>query len=356
MASNYQYFLNAGFVDDFEEDFDKAVNEVAANGGIYNCMECKKTYKTLGGLQRHNKSKHREEKRLLLDTVVLTDLLRKAAEIVSKDECWSKDTRGSVKDFCCIVDGKLFEEISKLCETFIESNDPEKIFEQFFCNITAKAIQFLNDLPLASATTIMMQLGETVFSYLKSGESGCDSDKFPPSITKTEIDALQYLGGYVVHKLLKKTKNSPKYKSEENQAIILVLESMVDNTREQKLIDSLSRGGLTSISEDCEHIFYKTEELFRKETAVDNLRNIDIVKITSNLMSQSDIISLINSITDISGSNIDSEIRNNLFEKMIQLYLRVRSFSLARDITLNKKKSCAATKGLRKEMKKSEQK
>ena len=80
----------------------------------------------------------------------------------------------------------------------------------------------------ASATTIMMQLGETVFSYLKSGESGCSSsDKIPPSVTKSEIDALQYLGGYVVHKLLQKTKNSPKNNSEENQAIVLVLESMV---------------------------------------------------------------------------------------------------------------------------------
>ena len=50
-----QYFLNAGFVDafeqeDFDEVFDKAVNEVAASGDIYNCIECKKTYKTLGGV------------------------------------------------------------------------------------------------------------------------------------------------------------------------------------------------------------------------------------------------------------------------------------------------------------------
>ena len=146
---------------------------------------------------------------------------------------------------------------------------------------------------------------------------------------------------------MKKTKNSPKYNIEENQAIILVMESMVDDTREQKLID------LTSISKDCEHLFFKTTELFRKETAVANLRDIDIMKITANLMSQSDI-SLINSITDISGCNIDLEIRNNFFEKMIQMYFRVRS--LGRDITLNKKKSCAATKGLCKEMKKAEQK
>ena len=129
-----------------------------------------------------------------------------------------------------------------MCEAFIENNDPERFFEQFFCNITAKAIQFINDLTHASATTIMTQLGETVLSYLKIGVSGCSSsNKIPPSVTKSEIDALQYLGGYVFHKLLKKTKNSRKYNSEENQAIILVLESMVDNTREQKLIGSLSR-------------------------------------------------------------------------------------------------------------------
>ena len=112
----------------------------------------------------------------------------------------SQDTRGSVPDFCCIVDGKLFEEISKLCETFIENNDPEKFFEQFFCNITAKTIQFLNDLTHASATTIMMQLGETVFSYLNIGVSGCStSDKIPPSVTKSEKDTLQYLGGNTRH-------------------------------------------------------------------------------------------------------------------------------------------------------------
>ena len=107
--------------EDFDDDFDKAFNEVTASGGVYNCIDCKKSYKTLGGLQRHNKARHTENnsegKQLLLYTAVLTDLLRKAAGIVSKDECWSQDTRGSIQDSCCIVDGKLFEEISKLCET-----------------------------------------------------------------------------------------------------------------------------------------------------------------------------------------------------------------------------------------------
>ena len=64
--------------------------------------------------------------------------------------------QGTLTIFCCIVDGKLFEEVMVICETFSESNNPEKFFEQFYCNFTAKA------------TTIMMQLGETVFSYLRA--------------------------------------------------------------------------------------------------------------------------------------------------------------------------------------------
>ena len=153
---------------------DKVVNEVAASGGIYNCIECKKTYKTLGGLPCRNKAKHTENniegKRLLLDTVVLTDLLRKAAEIVSKDECWSQDTRGSVQDFVALLMGSSLKKSQSCVKHLLRTMTPKSFPNNFFCNITAKAIQFLNDLTHASATTIMMHLGKNVFSYLKIGE------------------------------------------------------------------------------------------------------------------------------------------------------------------------------------------
>ena len=360
MASNYSYFLSAGFLDEldeeeFDDDFNLAVEEVAASTGVFSCpnANCKKTYKTKGGLQRHINKKHteREVKKLVLDNVVLIDLLRKAVEVVSKDECWSLTTRSCITNFSYIVDGKLVDKVYNICETFLDSDDPEKFFELFFCEITAKANEFFPDLPLAPATTVMMQLGETVFSYLKFGNTSSSENVAAP-ISKCEIDALQYLSGYVVHKFLKKTKNNLKYNSQENQAVIVILESMVDKTRELTLVDSQTRGGLTSISEDCEQLFYRTEEAFRKETSVPNLRSIDIAKITVDLISQADIISIINSISDISGSNIDPEVKKNLFEKMIQLYLRVRSFSFTRDITSQKRKASTATKGLRKEMKK----
>ena len=321
----------------------------------------KKTYKTSSGLQRHVKSKHRLDSsgddsmiKFNLEKVVIEDLLRKAAENVTKDECWKNETRNHLVNFCYSVDGKLLLEINKISSNFGETNDPEKFFQEFYSNITAKATHFFKDLPLASANILMIQLGEMVFGYMKNSNTSSNA-KIPSPITESEIDALQYLSGYVVHKFLKKAKNNPTYNSVENQAIILVLDAMVDKTRDQRLVDSLDRGGLTPISEDCEQIFYKAEELFRQEISVFNLRNNNIPEITSNLMCQSDMVSLINSIVNISGSDIDSELKDNLFEKMIQLYLRVRSFSLAKDITCSKKKS-SSSKGLRKEIKRSLQK
>ena len=293
------------------------------------------------------------------EKVVIEDLLKKAAENVTKDECWKNETRSYLVNFCYSVDDELLHEINQISFNFGETNDPEKFFQEFYSNITAKATHFFKDLPLASANILMIQLGEMVFGYIKNSNASAINinAKIPSPITEIEIDALQYLSGYVVHKCLKKVKNNPTYNSVENQAIILVLDGMVDKTRDQRLVDSLNRGGLTPISEDCEQIFYKAEELFRQETSVFNLRNINIPEITSNLMCQSDMVSLINSIVNISGSDIDSELKDNLFEKMIQLYLRVRSFSLAKDLTSGKKKSCSnKAKGLRKEIKRSLQK
>lgn len=364
MASNYKYFLSSGFLDDlededFEDDFDVAVDEVnipvGVGAGLHNCLDCNKTYKTLRGLERHSKTKHGPPRVLKFDGVILSELFQKACKKVYEDECWSVALRSSVMDSCSIADWEFFVgEVTKICEEFNEHNDPEQFFELFFARITTKANIFIKTLPLGAATSTMLLLGETVFAYLKS--IYCDADVVHSSspITKDERDALQYLAGYVVHKFLKKFKYK-KSKSEENQSIILALEGMVDDSRSQKLVESLSRGGLTSVSEECEQIFYKTEELFRAKTSVVNLHNIDIEEIASNLMTQPDIISLTNSIVINSGSDIDTEIKNNLFEKMIKLYLRVRSFSLARDITAKKKKASATSKSLRKEMKKAQQ-
>ena len=356
--SYYKNFLNLGFLDgldesDFEDDFDLAVDHVGSKSDVLlKCPECKNNYKTASGLQRHVRSKHINSAPDIdmFDRCTLESLLQKSVDKFVNDGCWPNDIRAVVSNFKCLVMDELLTKVNCIVSKYSTSRDPEKFFEEFYGNITVDAAKYL-DMPLSAANIVMIQFGELVFGQLKKF-GATDDIKTSPPIMESEVDALQYIAGYVVHIFLKKARNNPTYDSSQNQAIILVLEAMVDSMREQRLVDSLNRGGLTPISRDCELIFYRTEELFRIKTAIPNLRKIDIPTITANLMCQPGIISTINCIVDKSGTNIETELKNNIFEKMIQLYLRVRSFALARDLTSCKKKSINP-KGLRKELKRS---
>ena len=57
---------------------------------------------------------------------------------------------------------------------------------------------------------------------------------------------------------------------------------------------------------------------------------------SSKLMDNLDIVSLFSVVSD--GIDTQNEIKENILEKMLELYLRVRSFSFAKDITSKQKK------------------
>ena len=145
---------------------------------------------------------------------------------------------------------------------------------------------------------------------------------------------------------------SPNYKN--YQPVISLLESMLSEDTGQKLIAVQNRGGLSAVNTSIQHLFLKVEEKFRQQTTFDNIRKIDIARITSDLISNQDVISYFNTHYDTSGIRLEKEIKKNLLENMIKLFCRVRSFSLAKDITEKHRQILKAkkSKGLRKSIKK----
>ena len=93
-------------------------------------------------------------------------------------------------------------------------------------------------------------------------------------MTKNELDGFQYLCGYVVKNLIKKLKNHKNYKTEQYQIMIAILECICTDDYDQKLINCLSRGGLTAVHNGCLPTFLMAEELFRKYT-MENPHKID---------------------------------------------------------------------------------
>ena len=143
--------------------------------------------------------------------------------------------------------------------------------------------------------------------------------------------------------LLKKTKQRANYHSSENQAIITILRNTI-------VEDSSDRGDLTAVTEDCQKIFYRAEEQFRIQTSVDFIS----IKIMADCLLESiDVVSFFNAAVNMAGVNLPEEINRKLLENMLVLYLRDRSFSLAKDITSKKKSSNASRKALRQDIKKS---
>ena len=179
----------------------------------------------------------------------------------------------------------------------------------------------------------------------------------PEAISHKELDGLQYLSAYIVHKFLKRARNNPKYKSDVNQAIIGVLGHFIkEEHTSQRLIATQSRGGLTAVKSEVQKIFEHAEGVFKVHTSSSTVFRIDAKSMINNLLMNTEVVSLFNNLIEDSGVAIDSEVKDNLLENMLSLYLRVRSFSYAKDITnkhkfeLKKKKSKALQKDIKKAM------
>ena len=181
----------------------------------------------------------------------------------------------------------------------------------------------------------------------------------PKPITEREMFGMQYLGGYVIQNIFKKVCNlkckTDLKKKEQIKSLVLACKCEDEiNIQDQKLIQILNRGGLWAIKKELQYIFIHTETLFRK-TATVKIVNINIYMIINNLFQNVDVMERINYLSDECPMKLDdSSIKVETFHMIIELYLKVRCHSYAKDIMTEiriKNKNDKREKGLRKLLK-----
>ena len=133
---------------------------------------------------------------------------------------------------------------------------------------------------------------------------------------------------------------------------------MEDGSEKQKLVSSLSRGALVSITEPAQKVFSRTEHYFRQSTFKSaSLQRVDIIEIAQKSASDSDVLHVSSYQTMVSEAELvpTKNVCKDVLHSIVNLYIRVRSFSLAKDIIQNFKIKAKQTKGkaLRKEIKRS---
>ena len=154
-------------------------------------------------------------------------------------------------------------------------------------------------------------------------------------LSDEEQAGLQYIGRYVLHKLHKKLVDTSKSSESEQAISILKARKSEDQNviESQKLTSSLNRGGLWAITKNAQTIFERTEHYFRDITSKTNLQKLEFSCVISRSVHDVDVVvsAYILMLFDAE-LIVQSGVAKDVLHNIIQLYVRVRSFSFANDI------------------------
>ena len=241
----------------------------------------------------------------------------------------------------------LLEKIKVIHNEWQEHADADVFFSKYQTVIINHATDYFQmDSHLAGL--IAVKLRDITFSFFNSKSQLIIS---PKPITPEERDGLQYLAGYVIQKLIKNVKKCKTTPS----CVLDILMSMVTEPSSQKLIRIQSRGGLTAVNDDANTLFLKAEEIFRNNTSI-HIQHIQINSMIEQLLSDVQVTGVFNGIIDNAGfAFIEQELKNNILLTIFKLFLRIRAYSLSRDIVARHRQEMKIKKvnkkGLRKTLK-----
>ena len=166
---------------------------------------------------------------------------------------------------------------------------------------------------------------------------------------------LQYIVGYVVHKLYSKFKFSKnKDCVYSKQCLSILLCCKIDSDDIQRRVNAQDRGGFWRVNETIQNIFIVCEKIFPSFTLAFCLV-FKCSELVQEMQANSIIISNYDSLCYSIEPKVNKELSLNLLESMLKLFVKVHTFSFARDIKEKHKVKNKKTKArsLRTEIKKS---
>ena len=162
----------------------------------------------------------------------------------------------------------------------------------------------------------------------------------------------------MLQSMFKKSKNSPHWNSPRSLELQALLKSVkLEDAEQDEYVQSLSRGGLWSPNENIKGIAKSAEISFRKHimgSKADVTTSIPVDKIVDEILMQPVVLSLWENITLGLDFTISGECSKLALENFVKLFVRVRSFSHAKDIVSRHKLKGkqSKTKALRTQLKK----
>ena len=346
--------------------FDDAMVEMEGKKSFH-CDVCSKVCKSKGGLTRHHNSKHagdssgkgRDENitGMALDQGVVDGFVERIKTRIIEEDLYGEEINSALKKVTSTP--KLYQALLPLYQTFCKKKNQDNLLKVFY-GLIPRSCELLNCNDFRIANLIMIQLPDflvghynTEIQRLRHGESstGVTHDE-PTQLNPIERGPLAYIGGYIITKL---THINRKKKDNINEQIQALLQSMKSVGPANSFIANRTRGGLTSPCDDLVNILEAAELAFRGEVnkSVGMIRNIATGTIYNAIVENPKVKSLWENIVMSCSIELSSATQKLCLENVLNLYLKVRSFSYAKDYIskyrINEKRG--KNKALRSELK-----
>ena len=293
-----------------------------------------------------------------LSVSLLAEVVASAIKKINEAEVFTESLRNELSKYSFQQpeeESFEFSSIKSMYDGFLKNGDLEKFYQKYYATVPVKSTQFFTGLSRNAATLLSTKVADCFIAYCKRSKNSGNNTPTTTVLSERERAGLQYLGGYVLHNLYKKHARTGTVESQQAMAILKAGKLDCINDSKQKLISSLNRGGLWSITEPAQKIFVMAEHYFRQLTPKVASQGIDIVTITLKATSDSDVLSNYGLIITDAEIKPASHVVKDVLHGIMTLYVRVRSFSFAKDVIENHKIKMKQTKGksLRKDISRS---
>ena len=341
---------------DIETDFVEALSEIGGENQ-FPCDSCDKVCKSKGGLTRHVNSKHRDKgyRASNLDIPALTkdglcSIVNKIKLNIRNEGYWDQQITSDLENIAS--NDSLFDAVQPIYQRFCIKRNQDKFLTEFYELIpTSSGILNCGNQPLCSL--VMISMTDHLVALFKSDhyieQTTSSSSSKPLDLSEHERGPLSYIAGYILAKLQKQCPSKP------NDELQTLLQNMKCPSIENAYINARSRGGLVTPCKDLVEIVELVEVIFRQfvTNQEDLLTKIPCDTLCNDALESPLLKSLWENILQGCNQDLSKQTTKLCLENIIKLYLKVRSFSYAKDYIskFKIKQKAAKSKGLRKELK-----
>ena len=265
----------------------------------------------------------------------LKKMVTKSAETLAKDFCFPEETRKMFScpefSFTSNEASELWYQLREIIDSF--NGDAEKFYSQFYSLFTNNLLP--EKFERTDTNTLLAEVANHMLVHLSGTNIAIHHEPTKiNSLSDKEIKSLQYLSGFILHKLHSKFRFSKSCNHVFNKQCILILQACKvenDNTQTLVVFNARDRGGLWKVNKKMQDVFLHCEIIFRSNTV--NFKTSLVCKdLVQEMMKDVIVVSNFNSICSGVDPKVTKEISLNLLDHMITLFVRVRTFSFAKDV------------------------